>query len=448
MDDERGFDQVMMNVRSTTGTVIASAMFTTKITLKLLTFLMRLAKKGLVATGFADRFKAFTKTTNGNYMVYNIPVTGERKESLIKLNELELALQNTKNPAEKAQIRNSLKKITKQMPEIEQLKKLGINYCVLPKLNGSDQTIQIAIDKKNDQMFKNWFVNHLTTEMSGGEKDMETLKVFTEGNYSIFNVPFEGEEVSEALQDWNTLGVNYTMLPDLKVGDDNSQIAVANVDRSKVEVWFKMWKEKQLQLGKQPGEMYEMNQESYLNTASMDAADYIKNSDPACQQVQKEYEAQSKKLPWEQGMDKENSESYVKLLQDDNYEKVTINKEKLVDGLKVSDKTQEMSRNGYFISRMPGTYGEKQQTLILPKEQVFTTDQEKTFVAFLPKNRPILVADAKGNIKEERFDVVYAPYDAVNRNMKKVKELQQSLSKKPDAPLPAMAVKPALPLPK
>ena len=35
-------------------------------------------------------------------------------------------------------------------------------------------------------------------------------------------------------------------------------------------------------------------------------------------------------------------------------------------------------------------------TLILPKSQVFKTDEGKTFIAFIPKNKGSMVASAKG----------------------------------------------------
>lgn len=418
MENDREVDQVLMNIRNASGSIISASLISARLSFMLLTYLMRLAKKGLVAAGFSDNFKAFTKNTEGNFTVYNVPVSGNKAETIRKLNELELKLQNAKKPTEKMAFRNEMKKLKKELPELEQLKKLGINHCVLPKLNGSNQTIQIAVDKKSDQLFKNWFLNHLTTELSGGEKGMEDLKVFTEGNVSIFNLPFEGEELEAALSDFQTLGMNYSVLPDLNVGDGNSQIAIPNTDRSKLEVWFKMWKDKQLREGKEPGEMYDMDQESYMDTGRMEAEDYVSGSDQEYQEANAEFEAQSEEVPWSAKMQKENSEEYVRYLQDKNYEKITINSWSL-DGRQTTD--------GYFMSRVPGTWGENKLTLILPVEQVFRTDEGKTYVAFLPKNKNTLIADTNGNIKEYSFGAVYGPYDEVKRNLKKVENLKKGV---------------------
>lgn len=428
MENDREVDQVLMNVKGTTGSIINASLFSARITFRLLIYLMRLVKNELVAVGFADKFKAFTKSTNGNYTVYNIPLSGEKAEKIRTLGELELKLQNTNNPVEKVALRNEIKSLQREIPELEQLKKLGINHCVLPKLNGSDQTIQVAVDKKSDQLFKNWFLNHLTSGLSGGEKGMEDLKVFTEGNYSIFNVPFEGEEFNAALSDFGLLDINYSIMPDLKVGDGYTQLAIPNNDRGKLETWFSMWKQKQLSEGKEPGEMYAMDQESYMNTSSIGAQDYIAASEQKYKNVDAEYEAQSNKVPWTASLQKENSEEYIKLLQDKNYEKITINEETLVDNMLVSGKAAEMRKNGYFISRVPGTYGDNQETLILPVDQVFQTDAGKTYVAFLPKNRNTLVADISGKINERSFAEAYAPYDAVNRNLQKVENLKKGIS--------------------
>ena len=89
---------------------------------------------------------------------------------------------------------------------------------------------------KDDQIFKSWFASHIRVQMAGGKKEITDLKNFTEGNYTIFNLPFEGKELEDACRDFNTLKMNYSILPDLKVGNDNSQIAVANADRNKFEM--------------------------------------------------------------------------------------------------------------------------------------------------------------------------------------------------------------------
>lgn len=82
-------------------------------------------------------------------------------------------------------------------------------------------------------------------------------------------------------------------------------------------------------------------------------------------------------------------------------------------------------------------------TLILPKSQVFKTDEGKTFIAFIPKNRGSMVASSKGEVKELSFDDVMNAYDPVKRGFRKVEELMKpeiKLGIKPDIKLsPDMA---------
>lgn len=441
MENDREVDQVLMNVRNSAGSVVAVSLISARLSLKLLVFLMRLAKKGLLAAGLLDSFKSFTKLTEGKYTVYNIPLSKEGTAGLVKMNQLELELQNEKNPVRKTKLRNDIKKLKNEIPELEQLKELKICHCVLPKLNGSELTVQVAVAQNSDQLFKNWFLNHLTTELSGGEKSVEEIKVLTEGNYAIYNLPFEGEDLAEALSDFDTLGINYAVLPDLKVGDGNSQLAIPNADRSKLETWFRIWKDKQLKDGRNPdeiGEMYVMDQESYIRTGSMTADDYVTSSDPVYQEANAEFEAQSQGVPWTPTLDQENSEAYVRLLNDRNYEKISINHETLVDNMEISQKADLMRKHGYFISRIPGTYKDTQQTLILPNSDVFVGDDGKTYIAFLPKNGKIMVADQSGTITEQSFSTVYEPYDIVKRNMRHMGDLAKLSPDKKTTVTPAM----------
>ena len=157
MDSGREIDQVLMNINRTSGGVVSAALFSVTMSLKLVTFLMRMAKKGLAASGLVDAFKNFNQKTSGEFTVYNIPLSEEKAQKMNKLNKLSLELDTEKNPIKAASLRNDIKKLEKEIPEIAQLKMLGIDYCVLPKLNGSNQTIQVGVANVDDQKFKNWY---------------------------------------------------------------------------------------------------------------------------------------------------------------------------------------------------------------------------------------------------------------------------------------------------
>lgn len=455
MENDREVDSVMMNINRTSSGIISAVTFSARMTFKLISFLMRLAKKGLVAASLCDKFQNFMQKTGGEYSVYNIPLTAEKAATMKKMNQLELELQKTNNPLRKASIRNELKKMEKEIPELAQLKELGIDFCALPKLNGSNQTIQVAIARDNEQHFKAWFMNHLTSGLNGGEKNMEGIRVFTEGNYSILNMPFEkGDDLDVMMSDFNTYGINYAILPDLNVGDGYTQVAIPNSERSLVEQWFKLWKEKALSEGREVKDLYSLDQNSYTQTGELTPEQYINSSEPQFQDVQKEFEAQSTPVPWNEKLAKENSPEFVKLLQDNNYHKITINKEKLVDDHKLNDVTRRFENEfGQFTSRIPGTWGENQKSLVLPSNQVFSTDEDKTYIAFIDKRKDYHVVSKDGTLSKislEGENGIRQIYDTVDRGFNKVKEIQKgkNLSKtptktmdiKPDGMIPPLKI--------
>lgn len=433
MEYDRDVDSVLMNINKTAGGVVSAMLFSATMTFKLVTFLLRMTKKGLVASGLTDAFKNFSEKTSGEYTVYNIPLSKEKAAKMKELNKLNLELEKEKNPIKAASLRKEIKNIEKDIPEISQLKMLGIEHCVLPKVNGSNQTIQVGVANTDDQKFKNWYINHLTTGLNGGEKNVEAIKVFTEGNYSILNMPFEDKkELKDMFKDFSRMGVNYAKCPDLKVGDGYTQIAIPNVDRGRVEEWFSMWKDKQLADGKTViKEMYVMDGSSYVSTGEITAEEYINGSEEIYKEANAEFEKNAIEVPWNLKMRHENSPEFIKLAQNNNYEKITINKETLVEGLETSNLEflmKNAEEKGYFVSRVPGTYGTNQEALVLPKTQVFTTDDEKTYIAFINKSKSYMIVDSSGTVSKKSFDDVYASYDRVSRNFNKVNELRQGKS--------------------
>lgn len=423
MENDRNIDSILMNINRSSAGIIGAITFSSRMTFKLVMFMLRLGHKGAVGLGLADDFKAFVKDTKGEFTVYNIPLTQEKTDTVLKIQSLQKQVDIASNPIKKAELRQEIKSLERMIPELEQIKGLGIKYCTMPKLNGSSQTFQIAVSKKHDQVFKTWFLNHLTSELRGGEKNLEDIKVFTEGNYSIFNMPFEGKEMEPMLSDFKTLGVNYSVMPDLKIGDGYTQVVIPNTDRSRLEAWFKLWQEQQLATGGEVKEMYEINSESYMNTAEMSQDEYITSADKQYQDINKEFEEKAISVPYSDQLQKENSPEYVKYLQDNNYEKISINKETLVENLTVSQKVNEMKKDGWFASRIPGTYGENQQTLLVPMGRVFEADDGKTYVAFIKKSMGGFIADSKGNVNRVAIADVMKPYEKVTRAFEKVKSM-------------------------
>lgn len=167
MENDREVNQVLMNIKNASGSIISASLISARITLVLATYLARLVQKELLASKASHDFNAFIKLNEGKYTVYNIPL-GEGRARLVKqMNRLELKLQNADGIRERHEIRKELEALKKQLPELEQLSNLNIGHCVLPKLNGSIQTVQVAVAASSDQVFKNWYLNHLQTGLSG-----------------------------------------------------------------------------------------------------------------------------------------------------------------------------------------------------------------------------------------------------------------------------------------
>lgn len=421
---DREVEQVLLNVRGMAGGIVGTALMSAHLSFRAMTFLMRLAKKGLVAVGAAERLGTFIKATDGKYTVYNIPMTGERVGKIRQLNRLELELEKTKNPITKRSLRKQIKNIQKSIPELGQLEKLGVGYCVLPKLNGSDQTIQVAIAKKDDQPFKTWFLNHLTTHLSGGEKEIGDIQVMTEGNYTILNLPFEGNQLAEALEDFDKLGINYACLSDLNAGDGNSQVIVPNADQDKVEAWFKIWKESRLHKGEEPGEMYEMDPESYMNTGYMKELVYIETSDQKYREADAEFEEKAEMVPWTAPLGQMDSEQCIHYIQDNNYVMVHLGREVQTESDWMAGIADQMRKEGYFLVRIPGTHGEGQEILIIPTEQVF--HDRDGFVAFFSKSQKVMVADTDGNVTQKESREIVVLYGRMEQAREKLEELKQT----------------------
>ena len=84
--------------------------------------------------------------------------------------------------------------------------------------------------------------------MTGGEKDLQQLKntYFWKNNNHSFPLEEEEEMIKE---DFEKMGINYSQLPDLHVGDGEIQVVVANADLPKVESWYKLYREDLLKKG-------------------------------------------------------------------------------------------------------------------------------------------------------------------------------------------------------
>lgn len=425
--DNRDFDYTLMDVQRYGGGISSLFMTSTTMSMKLMVFLLRMAKKGLMSLKYANDYQKFLEKTGGNFSVYNIPLSKEHterlKDNMDKMADLEDSLKETKNPRKKAGLRKQIEAVKADMPEFAQLEKLGIDFCALPKVNGLDNTVQVAIDHKDNPLFKNWFINHLSGELSGGEKTFNEIKAMTEGNTSIFNIPVEGDGVQNMCHDLDILGVNYAVLPDLKVGDGCTQIGVANTDVNTLKAWFRMFRQKQFLEGNELPEMYPISEGSYTETAHTDPQEYMNNSEEKYQQANAEYASQSQEIVQQPTIQKMDSSEYIRLSQDDNYTKITMDKETLINhgNSAVLEKINSM---GYFGARMPGTYKDREKDIMLPKDQVFEFNDGRTYAGFIPKAGQTKVYNCTtGQIESWNHSQIMSVYDKITNKLNRVKKI-------------------------
>lgn len=280
----------------------------------------------------------------------------------------------------------------------QDLKQSQIRYCVMPDLNQSDGMVQIAVFSEDRQKFQALFEQHINRELQGGRKGIEELSRLTENHVSYISIPCEGAEQA-IMEDLNALKVNYAILPDLHVGDGDIQLMVANADLNKVEQWFEQYKKKIADVD--PNRYQVLSKEEYLRKSELTEEQYLQTTDPETQKKLKQYDRE--KVDTEirdvvsTGIASEESPEFSKLKQDPDYEMVWIDKKAMVDENAVA---QEMMRRypEQFVSRIPGTWGRKEELLVLPTENVFLANSGRTYLAFIKKAEKPLVFNAYGKI--------------------------------------------------
>ena len=126
-----------------------------------------------------------------------------------------------------------------------------------------------------------------------------------------------------------------------------------------------------------------MNEEAYVDTASGEMKEKLEKYEG-----QERGELEEKVLETENSIKSISNERYQELHRHPDYVEITINRETLIDQSRIArEKNPEVEAKGMFASRVPGTWGEKERTLVLPTDQVFQTDGGKTYLAFLAKMR-------------------------------------------------------------
>ena len=137
---------------------------------------------------------------------------------------------------------------------------------------------------------------------------------------------------------------------------------------------------------------------------------YVDTSSEAIQKAVRKYEGQEpgeleqKVLKQEQSIRSMNNEQYQEFHNNPEFIEITINHETLVQESQLAS-SWDMERRGMFASRIPGTWGDGEQTLVLPTEQVFRTDDGKTYIGFVERKEKQLILNADGSMVPSEKEV-------------------------------------------
>ena len=327
-------------------------------TVLLLQYFARMVKeRKLKVTEFTD-FQKFLKATDGKYDIMNVPEIPEGQLT-------------------------------------EELDTLGIHYMIMPDLEKNDGMIQVAVYQPDRDNFGAWYQRHIMSRMTGGEKELQELKNLTSGKTTIVSFPLE-ETIQE---DFTSMGINYSQLPDLHVGDGEIQIVVANADLPKVESWYKLYRNDLLNEGVTDiPDMKKMSMDNYMQTGQQTEAEYIDTAAPELKAANAKYEGKEKgeiehqiETVERNAMRQESSTTYLRYIRDPEYIPISIDRRTLVENSNVINK-DGLERYNQFSCRIPGTYGKNEKQLVIPDEQVFRKTNG-SYIAFLRKDEAPFVFD-------------------------------------------------------
>lgn len=393
MDKET--DRILMTLKNSTRTIKTALWISSPAVLLLYTFMKRMVKHKMIKTGEFAKIEKFLKYTDGKYNIQNIPL---------------------------------LKDSEKHLSEIkEELERLNIKFSVLPDLNKDDGFVQIAVATEDRELFQGWQERYVFKQMQGGEKELDYLQKITNRQTSIINIPFE-DKLDIVKEDFKNLGINYAVLPDLKVADEKIQLTVANEDLGKVEHWYKLYQENMLKADTiEPLEV--ITDEQYLAQGVITEQEYIDKAPSNVQDINNQYLKEAGVLE-KAVMEKEllpksiTDPNYNRFLNDPTYHMVTIDRETLINQSRFGG-DKELIQKGYFPSRVPGTWGEEELTLLTHTDQVFK--QDNNYVAFVEKDKkPFIFDNNKKPIPRSRIGSgveLLKSYDTEIGAMDKTKEI-------------------------
>lgn len=337
-------------------------------------------KQHIISTSDFKSFTQFMKACDGDYIIANLP---------------------TRDPEQ-------LDKLMDSMTEV------GITYCLLPDLDIQDSCQQIAIRGKDVAKWQALYESYVTNQLDlGGPLDFEELKSLTSGNYKIKSLALgdaseDNEQLEQFLDILDERGVNYSVLPDLKYGDNHIQIAVANQSLQQFAAAIKAYLEEFPDAAKDLVE--DITEQEYFDSGRMSEEDYMKTASP-------EIKEKTDPKNWQKGKNL-NAQSFEQALagkEVDRYETLK-NRPGLIERYIPSQRVAARREDEIALQTGDREYVRIQEALSVDNGKGFIIflDPEKNYNVYRPDEKGILQTPS-GSLSGKEFSKYTEQSDETHR---------------------------------
>lgn len=349
-----------------------------------LQYMTKLKKDKRISESDFRSFKEFLQVSEGDYTIANIPTQDAEKMAAFT----------------------------------DTLYEAGITYYKLPDLNLNDGMRQIAILNRDIGKWQGVYEAFVSAELTeGGVMNFQELKALTSGQYQIKGIAIgdyreDRKKLTDLLEILKERHVNFAVLPDLKYGDYNLQLAIANVDLDKFRAAMQVYAEAYAEERKSNpilGESASISEEDYLQTGILSEKEYMDSADP---EIKKEMESEK----WKNASDVKSESFETALAQDKNKNHLTPGQHYItINRSLVQSQDKDM-----IFSRIPGT----DQYIFLDHIQVI--DQGKTYAAILEDKKEYAIYGMNEKMLPHRIGKntgkeIYQNYAPVERQVDIVK---------------------------
>lgn len=256
-----------------------------------------------------------------------------------------------------------------------------------------------AVYSKDKEKFNQIFMEHIKTELCGGEKEAEDIRNFTNGRATVFSVPDETcPQMEEAMKRMN---VSFS-----KIGGDltpyHTQYIIPNSDVSNVKYIYQTLRDDLKRDGSNIGNIeFHDSPDSMLKKTEMSTDDYIDNNIQNDKCMDAFTADTGEKTESARELDREltkegrsTSLACRKFYQNPEYMQLSLDGATLIHNPKDRLLYNVQGENPeVFACRVPGTYKDNEQILILPRDQVFSVEgsERERYIAFLKNDEPPVI---------------------------------------------------------